>query len=192
MAKDLLRRKLRNRLEQISERRRAEKSKKACQNLISTPQFQDASVIMMFLSLPEEIDTTEAIRYGWREGKTITVPKVYWEEKYMIPVKINSFNDGFSTEVAGLRNPLTAESVPLEQIDLVVTPALGFDRRGHRIGRSGGFYDRFFGNEKLRAKKCGFGFAEQILETDLVPAAATDVPIDFLVTDEQIIYFDKQ
>lgn len=187
-----MRQKLRNCLEQIDEKQRAEKSKKACQNLISTPQFQDASVIMIFLSLPDETDTTEAIRYGWREGKIITVPKVYWEEKYMIPVKIDSFDDAFSTEVAGLRNPVTDESVPLEQIDLVVTPALGFDRAGHRIGRSGGFYDRFFAHEKLRAKKCGLGFKEQVLETDLVPAAATDVPIDFLVTDEQIIYFDKQ
>ncbi len=189
MVKDLLRQKLRNCLEQITEEQRAEKSKKACQNLISTPQFRSASVIMIFLSLPEEIDTTQAIEYGWREGKTITVPKVYWEEKYMIPVKINSFNDGFSTEIGGLRNPLTDESVPLELIDLVVTPALGFDRAGHRIGRSGGFYDRFFAEQKLRAKKCGFGFAEQVLEDDLVPATVTDIPIDFLVTDEQIIYF---
>jgi len=189
MVKDSLRQRLRNCLEQITEEQRAEKSRKACQNLVSMLQFQDASVIMIFLSLPEEIDTTQAIEYGWREGKTITVPKVYWEEKYMIPVKINSFNDGFSTEIGGLRNPLTAEPVPLELIDLVVTPALGFDRAGHRVGRSGGFYDRFFASEKLRAKKCGFGFAEQFLETDLVPVAATDVPVDFLVTDEQIIYF---
>jgi 5-formyltetrahydrofolate cyclo-ligase len=192
MVKDSLRLKLRKSLERINKEQRAQKSKKACQNLISTPQFQDASVIMMFLSLPDEIDTTEAIQHGWHEGKTIIVPKVYWEEKYMIPVKIDSFDDAFSTEVAGLRNPVTDESVPLEQIDLVVTPALGFDRTGHRIGRSGGFYDRFFSNEKLRAKKCGFGFKEQVLETDLVPAAVTDVPVDFLVTDEQIIYFDKQ
>jgi len=189
MAKDLLRQKLRNRLERIDEKQRVEKSRKACQNLISTPQFRGASVVMMFLSLPDEIDTTQAIEHGWREGKTITVPKVYWEEKYMIPVKINSFDEGFSTAVAGLRNPVTGESVPLEQIDLVVTPALGFDRAGHRVGRSGGFYDRFFAEQKLRAKKCGFGFAEQVLETDLVPAIATDVPVDFLVTDEQILYF---
>ncbi len=192
MAKNSLRLKLRKSLERISKEQRAQKSKKACQNLISTPQFRSASVIMMFLSLPEEIDTAQAIEYGWREGKTITVPKVYWEEKYMIPVKIDSFDDAFSTEVAGLRNPLTDESVPIEQIDLVVTPALGFDRAGHRIGRSGGFYDRFFGSVKLKAKKCGFAFTEQVLETDSVPAAATDVPVDFLVTDEQIIYFDKQ
>lgn len=187
-----MRQKLRKRLQQISEKQKYEKSKKACQNLISTPQFGDSKVIMMFLSLPEEADTTEAIKYAWKQGKTVLAPKVFWKEKHMIPVKIDSLETGFSAEVAGLRNPLTDDSIPLEKIELVVTPALGFDRKGHRIGRRGGFYDRLFSNKKLKAIKCGFGFAEQILETDLVPAVSTDVPIDLLVTDEEIIYFDKQ
>lgn len=184
-----MRQKLRKRLQQISKKQRCQKSENACQNLIAAAPFRDSKVIMMFLSLPEEVDTTQAIRYGWQANKIIAVPKVYWKEKYMIPVKLNSFDDGFSTEIAGLPNPVTDEAVPLEQIELVVTPALGFDRKGHRLGRSGGFYDRFFANEKLKPIKCGFGFAEQVFQTGLLPAVPTDVPIDLLVTDEEIIYF---
>jgi 5-formyltetrahydrofolate cyclo-ligase len=80
--------------------------------------------------------------------------------------------------------------VPFEEIDLVVTPALGFDRKGNRLGRGGSFYDRFFTNKELKAPRCGFAFAEQVV--DSIPATERDEPVDFLVTDEEIIYFSNQ
>ena len=64
MEKVELRRQLRNRLLALSPEQRKEKSRKACTNLISTQQFQDASVIMMYLSLPHEVDTSEAILHA--------------------------------------------------------------------------------------------------------------------------------
>ena len=106
----------------------------------------------------------------------------------MLPVRIDSLQTGFSTEVAGLRNPITGVPIPFEEIDLVVVPALAFDRRGNRLGRGGSYYDRFFANEQLKASRCGFGFAEQIVES--VPAGQLDVPMDFLVTDEEVMYFN--
>jgi 5-formyltetrahydrofolate cyclo-ligase len=105
-------------------------------------------------------------------------------------VQINSLETEFSTEVAGLRNPVAGLPVPFEEIDLVVTPALAFDRKGNRLGRGGSYYDRFFTNEKLLASKCGFAFAEQLI--DSIPVAEHDVPVDFLVTDEGVIYFHER
>ncbi len=187
MDKSQLRRKLQNRLLEMSEQQRSEKSHKVCRNLISTPQFQSASAIMMYLSLPHEVDTTEAILHAWQLGKIVLVPKISWQQRHMIPVQINSLETGFSTEVGGLRNPTTGIPIPFEEIDLVVTPALGFDRKGNRLGRGGSYYDRFFTNEKLKASRCGFAFAEQVI--DALPVTERDEPIDFLVTDEGIIYF---
>ena len=108
----------------------------------------------------------------------------------MIPVQINSLETSFSTEVAGLRNPIRGVPTPFEEIDLVVTPALGFDRKGNRLGRGSSYYDRFFANDEFRAPKCGFAFAEQVL--DSIPVTSADVPVDFLVTDEEIMYFNNQ
>ncbi|MHC4499652.1 MAG: hypothetical protein ACYS21_11135 [Planctomycetota bacterium] len=42
----------------------------------------------------------------------------------------------------------------------------------------------------MRAIKCGFAFAEQHIES--VPVTPTDVPVDFLVTDEEVIYFNPR
>ena len=188
MNKAKLRRELQNCLLSIKSEQRSEKSRKACQNLVSIPQFQNASTVMMFLSLPQEVDTSESILHAWQLGKTVAVPKISFKHRHMIPVQINSLETGISTEKSGLQNPTSGVPMAFEEIDLVVTPGLGFDRKGNRLGRGGSFYDRFFANSELKATRCGFGFAEQLVET--IPVAEHDEPVDFIVTDEEILYLN--
>ncbi|MHC4482705.1 MAG: 5-formyltetrahydrofolate cyclo-ligase [Planctomycetota bacterium] len=190
MDKAQLRHKLQKSLLEMSEEQRSEKSKRACRNLVSTTQFQSASGVMMYLSLPHEVDTSEAILCAWQLGKTVAVPKISWQQRHMIPVQINSLETGFSTGASGLRNPVTGVPMSIEEIDLVVTPALGFDGKGNRLGRGGSYYDRFFANEELKAVRCGFAFAEQRI--DSIPVTQHDEPVDFLVTDEEVIYFNPE
>ena len=191
MTKGQLREKYRERMLKISGEERLQKSRNACSNLISTPQFRDSSVIMIFLSMPAEVDTTEAIRYAWQQGKTIAAPKVFWKQKSMVPVRIDSLEEGFKIEESGLRNPITNKEVPVSKIELIVIPALVFDRNGHRVGRGGGFYDKFLANGKLKAIKCGFGFAEQLMENEYIPAGQKDIRLDLLVTDKEVLYFSN-
>jgi 5-formyltetrahydrofolate cyclo-ligase len=188
MDKVELRRQLRDSLLAIPPEQRKEKSRRACRNLIATEQFQNASTVMMYLSLPHEVDTSEAILHAWQLGKTVAVPKISWQQRHMIPVQINSLDTGFSTGAWGLRNPVTGVPVPFGQIDLVVAPALGFDRFGNRLGRGGSFYDRFFANKEVIASRCGLVFAEQVV--DSIPIAESDEPVGFIVTDEEVIHCD--
>jgi 5-formyltetrahydrofolate cyclo-ligase len=185
MDKVELRRKLQNCLLSLSQEQREIKSRKACGNLASTEQFQAASTVMMYLSLPHEVDTTQVILQAWQMGKVVAVPKVSWQQRHMLPVVINSLETGFTTGVGGVRNPTAGTPIPFEEIDLVVSPALGFDRRGNRLGRGGAFYDRLFANDELNASRCGLAFAEQVV--DAVPVADHDEPVHFLVTDEGVI-----
>ena len=190
MNKEQLRARLQKCLLEISEEQRTEKSQNACKNLVSTSQYQKASIIMMYLSLPHEVDTSEAVLHSWQLGKTVVMPKVSWQQRHMIPVQINSLETGFSTGASGLRNPISGVPIPIEEIDLVVAPALGFDRQGNRLGRGASFYDRFFANSGLRASRCGFAFAEQLVDT--VPVIDHDEPVDFLVTDKEVLYFNPE
>jgi len=190
MEKVEMRRQLRNCLLAMPPAEQKEKSKKACRNLVATDQFQEASIVMMYLSLPHEVDTSEAILHAWQLGKTVVVPKISWQQRHMIPVRITSLETGFSTGVGGLRNPITGVPMPFGELDLIVAPALGFDRRGNRLGRGGSFYDRFFANEEVAASRCGFAFTEQVVES--IPVTESDEPVDFLVTDEEVIYCDER
>ena len=73
---------------------------------------------------------------------------------------------------------------------MVVTPALAYDRSGNRLGRGGAYYDRFFASDELRAKRCGFAFSEQVI--DSVPVENHDQLVHFLVTDSEVVTFDNQ
>jgi len=189
MDKSQLRQRLQRTLLAMSAERRSDKSRKACRNLVSTEEFQKAATVMLYLSLPHEVDTSDAILYAWQQGKTVLVPKISWQQRHMIPVQINTLETGFATESSGLRNPVMGVPIPIGEIDLVVAPALAFDGKGNRLGRGGSYYDRFFANEELRAVKCGFAFAEQ--RVDSIPVMDHDQRVDFLVTDEEITYFDS-
>ena len=189
--KERLRRKLQKQLLAMPASQRIEKNKKACRNLISTPQFQNASVIMIYLSLDGEVDTSEVILSAWRLGKIVAAPKISWQQRHMIPVQLNSLETGSDLVVgaSGMRNPVTGIPVPFEEIDMVVVPGLGFDKKGNRLGRGKSFYDRFFANPKLKAQRFGFAFDEQLV--DSIPVADYDEPVDFLVTDKEVMNFKR-
>ena len=72
----------------------------------------------------------------------------------------------------------------------MVTPGMGFDRRGNRLGRGAGFFDRFFADPRATAVRCGFCFWEQVV--DWVPVTESDRPVDWLVTDEQVLCIQDQ
>ncbi|MGY3039915.1 5-formyltetrahydrofolate cyclo-ligase [Rhodanobacter sp. TND4EL1] len=76
------------------------------------------------------------------------------------------------------------------QIDLVLVPLLGFDRRGNRLGHGGGYYDRSFAflNEQIRpTEPLLVGVAYAFQEVDLLKEEPWDVPLDFIATDRELI-----
>ena len=57
MDKDQLRRELKSRLAQLPPGDRISKSRTICDYLLEAEAFRSASVVMLFLSLPHEVDT---------------------------------------------------------------------------------------------------------------------------------------
>lgn len=108
----------------------------------------------------------------------------------MIPVEISSLDTGIEKDQRGLRTPVAGVPVPFDDIDLVVTPGLGFDRQGNRLGRGGAYYDRFFAMHKVRAVKWGVGFSEQLYPE--IPHNGHDVPMDAVVTEQGVIVCSRQ
>ncbi len=181
-----MRRVMRSRLRGLSPAHRQRKSVAACRSLIGTQAFQEARVVMVYLSMAYEADTAQIIQEAWRQKKAVAVPKVRGDEDVMLAVRLNSLADRFSEEVAGLRNPVSEDQVPVDEIDLVVVPLLAIDGLGNRLGQGGGCYDRFFASAGLGARRCGLAFHEQ--RVDRVPTVETDQPLDMLVTDTEIRY----
>jgi 5-formyltetrahydrofolate cyclo-ligase len=81
--------------------------------------------------------------------------------------------------------PIPPEGVAEVEPDVLLVPGLSYDREGFRLGYGGGFYDRTL--EKLRKRKpvVAIGIAYQAQMVDQVPRGEHDVPLDFIMTDEE-------
>lgn len=71
-----------------------------------------------------------------------------------------------------------------ERFDLVVVPGLAFDLKGFRLGRGGGYYDRFL-SRILSRNVVGLAFSWQIVPA--VPVDPWDVPVGAIVTEKGVI-----
>jgi len=185
--KAVIRRQLRETLAAMSDAERHAKSIAACALISSSPEFAAAGTLMLYLSMAHEVDTSSLALRAWQEGKTIVVPKVSWDQKRMLPVEINSLHTDMTTSGLGVREPVGGKPLPLDLIDLVVVPGLGFTVNGFRIGRGMGFYDRFLAQPDFMGLSCGLAFEEQVVEQ--IPVLDHDMPLSMLVTDRGIRRF---
>src|SRR5687767_1467577 len=101
--KPALRRHLRDQLSGMTEEVRHRKSILACSFVTASPEFQAARVVMLYLSMPTEVDTSPLALKAWQAGKTVVVPKVSWDQRRMLPVEINSLTDHMTTSGPGVR-----------------------------------------------------------------------------------------
>ena len=171
----------------MSEHDRHAKSQTACSFLIGSPEFRAARVIMLYLTLPTEVDVAPVALKAWQNGMTVVVPKVSWDQKRMLPIEITSLTTGLTTTTGGVREPIGGSPMPVNMIDMVIVPGLGFTNKGQRIGRGMGFYDRFLAQSEFLGVSCGVAYDEQIV--DHVPMLDHDMPLGMLATDRSIRRF---
>jgi 5-formyltetrahydrofolate cyclo-ligase len=143
-------------------------------------------MVMIFMAIPDEIETSTLAVKAWQEGKNIAIPRVDWAQNHMEPVEIRSLDVGMKTSGPGVREPIEGTAVSLGLIDIVVTPGLAFDRRGFRVGRGRGLYDRFLAQKVFKGVRCAICFHEQLLD-EPIPSEEHDVPMDLIVTDREVV-----
>ena len=65
----------------------------------------------------------------------------------------------------------------------MVVPGVAFDRTGNRLGRGGGYYDRFLSG--FQGVTAAVAFSFQLL--DQIPIEKHDIPVDLVVTPQNIL-----
>jgi 5-formyltetrahydrofolate cyclo-ligase len=185
--KETIRKLIRRQLSAMSPTVAHTKSMAACKRLQALPEFDSATIMMIYLPIPDEVDVSPLALRGWQEEKIVTAPKLSWDKRHMVPIQIRSLETGLVESRSYLREPADGEPVSLDMLDMVVVPALAFDRKGNRLGRGGGFYDRFLATPDFAGVAVGIAFREQLL--DELPVDEHDVPVDIVVTDEEVLRF---
>lgn len=164
-----------------------ERSVAACRLLLEQPEYQRAEILMIFLSTPHEVDTSQIALQAWNDRKRVVAPLVNWDQRRMLPVEIRSLTTDVRDGPMGVRQPVGGLPIPLQEIELAIVPGLGFDEQGNRLGRGRGFYDRFLSHKEFRGTPCGLCFELQVVER--VPTNELDMPVRMLVTDQTVRRF---
>jgi len=116
---------------------------------LSLSEIISAQTIFCFLSYGTEVDTHSLINTLQTQGKTVVVPKII-NSQQMIAILFNSWEQ-LEPGHLGILTPTTSEPYH-ENIDVCITPGLGFSLCGHRLGFGRGYYDKWFFKNTVKHK----------------------------------------
>ena len=181
MDKKELRRYIREQKRHFTPQQLGEMSFGIMSSLLSNSHIQKADAILMYHSLPDEVDTHSALDKLLAMGKKVLLPKVVSETEMTIH-EYTGQDSLLPSEPYGILEPTTPEfSISNFQFAIViVVPGMAFDKHGHRLGRGKGYYDRFL-SRIPNIYKIGVCFPFQLI--DKVPSEPTDILVDEVLTD---------
>ena len=147
------------------------------ERLCATEQYREARALYVYLSFNQEVRTGPIIERARADGKRVAVPKVVSGDMRFIWLE-----PGTQLELSpfGIPEPVADGPVAGDPCALVLLPGLAFDRRGHRVGYGGGYYDRYLAahpGHPTVALCYGFQLCDR-LETEV-----HDIPADLVITD---------
>ena len=143
-----------------------------------TAAFIMADRILMYHSLPDELSTLEFID-KWNGKKHFFLPRVNGVNLDILPYDKSALKYG----AFHIEEPVGDDVQDISGIELIVVPAVAYDRNGNRVGRGRGYYDRLL--ESSKAMKIGVGYDFQLV--DEVDAEPHDVPVDMVITQTRVI-----
>jgi 5-formyltetrahydrofolate cyclo-ligase len=167
---------------------REDRSARIAERVMSLPEVERASTVMAFWAFGSEPDTAPLIAALHALGVRVALPKIVEGDLLLRrfapgdPVTMTSF---------GAAEPVDGEVVDPSEIDVVVTPAVAFDRSGRRVGYGGGFYDRFLPKTRPDSTRVGIGFDVQLVDDDL-PNGHFDLRVDAVVTDAEVVRIERR
>ena len=137
--------------------------------------------VHLFLSMPKfkEIDTTPLITYFRNKNKRIVVSKCNFKDNTLSHFYLEE-DTVLSLNKFGVLEPVAAELVEENKLDLIFIPMLISDDKKFRVGYGKGFYDRFLSNCRKDAKFIGLNF--------FPPITAIEDKNEFDIPLHQVIY----
>ena len=154
---------------------KCELSRPIMQQVELLPHFIEATTVLLYWSMEDEVQTHDFVN-RWYEQKVVLLPCVDGDD-----LRLRQYTGEQSMvmgEQFGIGEPVGAEFTELDKVDLIIVPGVAFDRKGNRMGRGRGFYDRLL-KSTPNAYKVGVGFDFQLVES--VPVEPFDVAMDRVI-----------
>ena len=147
-------------------------------HLIAMPELQAADTVFCFASKTGEIDTFPILRDVLERGKRLCVP-LCLGKGVMEARQITSLPQ-LSVGAYGIpQPPASAPAVPIDEIDFAVLPCVTCNHAGQRLGRGGGYYDRFLSHYRGGAVL----LCREKLIREEIPVEPHDYPVPWVLTE---------
>ena len=144
--------------------------------IVSLKEYKESNLILAYVSLKEEVDTIELIKYSLKIGKQVAVPKC--EGNNIIFYYIYMLEE-LEEGKFGILEPKTNEIVNNFDNSICIVPGIAFDKENNRIGYGKGFYDRFL--EKYNGIRIGLSYTECMC--DKIDEDKNDIKMDIIIKD---------
>ncbi len=150
--------------------------------LLSMEAYRAAQCLCCFVGTGPEIDTRPLLRAALAARKRVCVP-LCTGPGVMDARRISSL-DELSPGALGIPEP-PADAPPVSpaEIDFLIVPCLSCDRAGNRLGRGGGYYDRFL----CDCRGVSVLICREAMLQDSIPTEPHDVRLS-LVLSERGVY----
>lgn len=176
MNKDELRKYIRGKKRQFTDKELEELSLPVITRLLSHPAVMSAKTLLMYYSLPDEVNTHDIIMQLAESGKNVLLPCVTDGEN----MEIREYNNPEDMQEGGfgIMEPTGKPFTSYDEIDVAVIPGMGFDNSNNRLGRGKGYYDRFL-SKVSNVYKIGICFDFQKLPK--IPVSIHDIRMDTVI-----------
>jgi len=183
--KNRVRQAMRERREAMTPGERLDKSRGICGRVLGL--IRNHETVMVYSSKELEVNTRSLIGELLAAGNPVIVPIIVRED---VSLRLSYLEDPsvLVPSTFGVPEPIGSE-IPArpEDVDTIILPMLGFDRRGGRLGYGAGYYDRFLARNP-RIRRIGIAFSCQ--EAEEIPCEPNDIHMNLIVTEEGIVYSD--
>jgi len=184
-----LRKTLRAKRRSVAASERARSAKLVARNADRHLHLRKGWRIAIYVSLPSELDTTPLIDLARQRECEVFVPRIdrhSWGRR----MRFIELTGQQRRNRLGIHEPQGSRSIGTRWFDVVFLPLVGFDACGVRLGMGGGYYDRAFAFRRFRTawhapRLIGLAYAFQQVESLI--AAAHDVRLDAVITEERIV-----
>ncbi len=179
MKKDDIRRTVRARKSLLTENEKAEAAQSVFDRLEQMAAFMMADRLLMYHSLPDELSTRDFLG-KWSGRKHFFLPRVNGVNLDILPYEQTRLHLG----AFEIEEPDGNDLTDIADIELIIVPAVAYDRHGNRVGRGKGYYDRMLAGS--RATKVGVGYDFQLID-DAIDTDSHDVPVDIVITQSHTV-----
>lgn len=191
VSRDQLRKTIRAARKSLSVAEQSQASINACQRMLDALKVNQVQHVALYLTHDGELATPPLIEALWQLGIQTYLPRLHPFNAGQLVFLHYSANTPMQPNQFGILEPkLDVRAImPIERLDVVITPLVAFDLKGNRMGMGGGYYDRTLANWQDKGKPLPMGYAHDCQQVTRLPCEHWDVPLPFIITPSRVLKF---